>query len=114
MLPKSAKIGEIRVFCWGKAKPVSTETTCGSGRLVLLFSMPTMTLKLDEPLFRKLEAEAERRCTTKSAVLRQTLEQVLANRPAGSLLDQMEDLVGSEPGPSDLGTNPKHLRSYGE
>lgn len=75
--------------------------------------MPTMTLKLGEPLFRKLEAEAARRCTTKSAVLRQTLEQALVNRPEGSLLDRMEDLVGSESGPHDLASNPKHLKGYG-
>lgn len=72
-----------------------------------------MTLKLDELLFRKLEAEAVRRCASKSAVLRQTLEQALANRPAGSLLDRMEDLVGSETGPRNLASNPKHLSGYG-
>lgn len=37
-----------------------------------------------------------------------------SSRGVGSVLDLIDDLVGSLEGPSDLGSNPKHLRDFGK
>jgi hypothetical protein len=77
--------------------------------------MRTVTIKIEEGLYRRLLEEAERRRTSKSSVLREAFERSLATAPAGSVLDQLSDLVGTESGPSDLSTNKaKYLKGYGE
>lgn len=76
----------------------------------------TVTLKLDEKLYRRLLDEAERQRTTKSNILREAFERSLDGAPPKqSLLDQMEDLIGISDGPRDLSTNKdKYLKGYGE
>lgn len=79
-------------------------------------SKRTVTIKLDEPLYLRLQEEAERRRASKSSILREAFERSLAEVPAGSLLERMQDLlVGSEPtAPRDLSTNKKYLEGYGQ
>ena len=75
----------------------------------------TITIKLEEELYLRLQQEAERRRTTKSSVLREAFEKSVADRPAGSLLEEIEDLVGTEEGPEDLSSNKKnYLKGYGK
>jgi hypothetical protein len=54
--------------------------------------------------------------TAKEAVLRlvnRALEERGEPPRAGSFLDGIEHLIGSVSGPSDLSTNPDHLRGFG-
>lgn len=79
-------------------------------------SKRTVTLKLDEELYRRLLDEAERQRTTKSNILREAFVRSLeAPHSEDSLLDQMEDLIGISDGPRDLSTDKdKYLKGYGE
>ncbi|MGH7574935.1 MAG: hypothetical protein ACREM1_07380 [Longimicrobiales bacterium] len=55
--------------------------------------------------------------TAKEAVLR-LVDAALEGReqvpPSGSLLESIERLVGSVSGPTDLSTNPDHMRGFGQ
>lgn len=60
-------------------------------------------------------AKAER-TTAKEAVLRlvdAALDERTESARAGTFLDGIEHLVGSVSGPSDLSTNPDHMRGFG-
>jgi predicted transcriptional regulator len=73
----------------------------------------TIALKLTDPFLKRLEAAARAWGTTKSAVVRQCLEQSLDARPTGgkaTCYDLAADLAGSLKGlPRDLATNPRHM-----
>jgi len=75
--------------------------------------MITMSLKLPAALSSALEAEAARRGTSKSSVVRVCLEEGLrkrrARRARPSGLDLVGDLAGTFQGPADLSTNPDYL-----
>ena len=74
--------------------------------------MTTISLKLPEMLLRDLEAEARNRGVTKSTLIREALEARLRRARARhrvTCLDLIGDLVGSQPGPADASTNPRHL-----
>lgn len=75
--------------------------------------MPTITIKLSEAEHARLKAEAHRRRTSKSAVLREAFVQQTGTAPAGSLLDRARHLVGSIDGPGNLSTRSKKMKGYG-
>ncbi|TLY19282.1 MAG: ribbon-helix-helix protein, CopG family [Nitrospirae bacterium] len=78
--------------------------------------MKTLTLKLDESLYAKVVALANRRRTTQSAVVRDAIKScVEAPRGlgVGSALDLAKDLAGCVTGPADLSTNKARLRGFG-
>ncbi len=79
--------------------------------------MKTISLKLPQRLLQLLEAEARTRRASKSALVRECLEQALAAPPrkgAQSCFDLAHDLAGSLSGlPRDLATNPKYLDGFG-
>ena len=79
--------------------------------------MKILSLELPEPLATALAAAADRRGTTKSALLRDALASYLSlqeRAPAPpSFLDLAADLAGSVAGPADLSTNPEHLCELG-
>jgi hypothetical protein len=97
----------------------------GNGDLVLpavlpritFSAMTTISLKLPERLLALLEKESRARRTTKSALVRECLEQTLTGRATGdqaSCYDLARDLAGSVKGlPRDLATNPKYLEGFG-
>jgi predicted DNA-binding protein len=79
--------------------------------------MKTISLKLPEALDSKLTAAARRSKRTKSAVVREVLEEYLVKStpPKGmSCLDLAADLAGIFDGPTDLATNKKYMEGYGE
>lgn len=79
--------------------------------------MHTISLKLPDELEARVEAEAERRNSTKSAVIRECLEESLMKprrKKRVSCLDLMRDLIGSQPGPRDASTNKKYLLDLGD
>ncbi len=77
--------------------------------------MPVVTVKMPKPLHARLVAEARRRRTTKSAVLREAFAaQRPAAAPAGSFYERAKHLIGVASGPGDLSTNPKYMEGYGK
>ncbi|MEW6754306.1 MAG: ribbon-helix-helix protein, CopG family [Candidatus Latescibacterota bacterium] len=78
--------------------------------------MVTLTVKLPEHLRARLQAAAAQRGETRSALVRQAIEELVekGGKPApGSCLAKARDLAGSCEGPADLSTNKVHVRSYG-
>jgi len=87
-------------------------TLCQTG--ITHSAMPTVTVKMPKGLHARLVAEARRRRTTKSAVLREAFSQRPTTAPAGSLFERARHLIGVISGPGDLSTNPRHLEGYGK
>jgi ribosomal protein S3AE len=78
--------------------------------------MKTLSVKLPDGLDARLTAAARRRKTTKSSLVRKTLQEVLreqGQRKRGSALDLVRDLVGCVAGPADLSVNKAHLKTFG-
>jgi hypothetical protein len=75
--------------------------------------MRTISLKLPDDLLAQLDSEAKARGTTKSVLVRESLETVLRKpSPAGaaSCYDLARDLAGAVKGlPKDLPDNPKYM-----
>jgi Arc/MetJ-type ribon-helix-helix transcriptional regulator len=79
--------------------------------------MKTIALKLPDELLTKIEHAANKRGKTRSAVMREALEDFLAdnrNLAGGSCLDLARDLAGCVQAPEDLSTNPTHMDDYGK
>ncbi len=76
--------------------------------------MTTVSVKLPTPLATWLNQRARELRRSKSALVRQALEQERRQRGRATCLDLMEDLCGSVRGPRDLSTNPKHLAGFGQ
>lgn len=82
---------------------------------IIYLTMQILTLKPSTDTAARLERMATRRRTTKSAVMREALEDKLrasANEP--SVYDMMKASIGSiDSGIWDLGHNPNHLKGFG-
>ena len=79
--------------------------------------MTTISLKVPVTLDSRLTEEAQRRRTSKSAVVRECIEKaLLAPRKdrAASCLDLAGDLAGCLKGPRDIATNPRQLDDFGQ
>lgn len=79
-------------------------------------SKKLVTVKMPEKLAEKLYATAEEAGTTTSELIREAVAEYLAKErpaPPGSALSVAGDVTGSLTGPSDLATNPKHLKGFG-
>lgn len=76
--------------------------------------MPTVTVKMPKDLHARLEAEAARRRTSKSAVLRDSfIRGSSAPAPAKSFYERAKKYIGSVSGPGDLSARSKTLEGYG-
>lgn len=76
--------------------------------------MPTVTIKFSAAEHARLKAEAARRRTSKSAVLREAYARLSTEPRAGSFYERAKHLIGAASGPGDLSTNPKYLAGYGK
>jgi len=80
--------------------------------------MQTISFKLPDALWRKLESEACRRRVTKPQLVRAALEKALAASKEGarvSCYDLARDLAGKVKGlPKDLPKNPAYLKGFGQ
>lgn len=79
--------------------------------------MTTLTCKISEKLNAELEAMARTRRVSKSAILREALEDKTrrsARTAAPSAYEVAKHLCGRVRGPKDLSTNPKHMMGFGE
>ncbi len=80
------------------------------------YFMATLTCKIPEELNALLEKKAEKEHVPKSAILREALVAHLKKNnlsKKSSAFDLVRHLSGSLQGPSDLATDPKHLKSLG-
>ena len=78
--------------------------------------MKTLSVKLPDGLDARLTVAARRRKTTRSSLVRKTLQDALREEgkpKRGSALDVMRDLVGCVSGPADLSVNKAHLKTFG-
>ncbi|TXT40446.1 MAG: Uncharacterized protein FD135_1226 [Comamonadaceae bacterium] len=81
--------------------------------------MNTLTIKIPPSLEQELRQMSEQAHVSKSELVRRALLAFMAQRkvaalPFVSALDQAGDLAGCfEGGPSDLSTNPDHLKDFG-
>jgi predicted transcriptional regulator len=74
--------------------------------------MRTTSLKLPEPLDKRLTELARERHVTRSTLMREALE-VFSAANQRSVVRAAGDLVGALAGPEDLSTSPDHLEGYG-
>lgn len=77
--------------------------------------MKTVSVKLPNDLDATLTAVARHRRTSKSAVVRAALEELVARGQSrvGSALDRVRDLAGCVVGPADLSINKAYLEGLG-
>lgn len=84
-----------------------------SRKNVIRCLMPTVTVKLSEPEFARLEAMAAASKRTKSDVLREALKTSVRDGSV-SLLEAMRPYIGKLDGPGDLSTNKARMKGYGK
>lgn len=78
--------------------------------------MKTISLKVPEALAARLIEAAAQAERSKSAVIREALEQFLSREghaSAGSFTARASDLAGCLSGPEDLSFDARHLEGYG-
>lgn len=78
--------------------------------------MKTVSVKMTDGTDARLTALARRRKTTKSALVRAAIDDLVGRGRtprAGSALDLARDLLGCVRGPKDLSTNKAHLKDFG-
>jgi Arc/MetJ-type ribon-helix-helix transcriptional regulator len=79
--------------------------------------MTTISLKIPDELVSRMDAVARAKRTSRSALLREALEEKLkatARKTPLSLYEQSADLCGKgKSGLKDLASNPKHLEGFG-
>ena len=77
--------------------------------------MTTISLKVPEMLDFRLAQIAEKRGSSKSKLIRDALELMVATGFSRkcSCLSMASDLVGCVDGPSDLSLNKKHMKGFG-
>ena len=78
--------------------------------------MKTISIKLPDDLLAKIQSAAKKRGETRSAFIRESVEESLSqkkNQSTGSCFELARDLAGCVQGPPDLSTNPEHMDHYG-
>lgn len=76
--------------------------------------MTTISLKVPEALERRLKHLAAKRRTTRSAVIREAIEQFARADRADSCLALASDLIGCVDGPPSLSHSKKHMQGFGQ
>jgi predicted transcriptional regulator len=77
--------------------------------------MRSISLKLPEPLLKRLEEEAKARRVTKSSLIRESLESTFQKSSTGSAFDAAANLAGCLRGaPKGLATDPRYFEGFGE
>ena len=76
--------------------------------------MPTVTVKISDQQFARLERIARARHVPKAQVLREAFDGVDAEQSKPSAFDLVAHLAGSVNGPRDASTNPVYLTDFGQ
>ncbi len=88
------------------------------GKAYYIARVKTITCKVPEALAAQLESLARVERRSKSDLMREALEARLDAKPSSrsvSAFDLVKHLCGSlKGGPSDLATNPEHMKGFGE
>ena len=77
--------------------------------------MENLTVTVPDSLLTRIKKMARKQGQTRSALVREALEEHLARRAKldrPSCLDLSGDLAGKFSGPVDLATNPAHMRGF--
>lgn len=75
--------------------------------------MPVVTVKMPKAMHARLEAEAARRRTTKSAIVREHLAAGTDRAPATSFYEKARHYIGAIDGPGDFSARSKKMMGYG-
>jgi len=80
--------------------------------------MTTVTLKMPQTLAIRLGVAAEKRQTSRSALIRSAvlkyIEEDQADSTKPSAYDLVREFSGTVDGPSDLSAHPRHMQGYGK
>lgn len=79
--------------------------------------MKAISLKLPDPLFHDLAQRAKTSASSQSEIIRMALAAYLKSDPqaqTASCADRANRWIGLVKGPTDLSTNPEHLRGFGQ
>jgi len=84
--------------------------------------MKTLSVKIPEALAKWLAGESKQTRSSRSAIVREALEQKREGRGGGgkgakkprNMAEALDSLGGTFHGPKDLATNPKHLEGFGQ
>jgi hypothetical protein len=75
--------------------------------------MPTVTVKMPKALHDRLETEAAKARTSKSAILRERFSAGSAAPVAASFFEKARQYIGVLDGPGDLSARSKKMKGYG-
>lgn len=79
--------------------------------------MKAISIKLPDPLFHDLIQRAKSSASSQSDVIRSALAAYLkgdSQAQAASCADRASRWIGLGQGPSDLATNPEHMKGFGQ
>ena len=77
--------------------------------------MTTWTIKLPGQLSERVTRLARKRRVTRSALVREALDRLTTDQGKESFVDRIAAFVGvADDLPSDLSSNPRHLKGYGK
>ena len=76
--------------------------------------MPTVTVKMSDQQFARLERIALQRHVPKAQVLREAFNRAAAEQSKPSAFDLVAHLAGSVNGPRDASANPAYLADFGQ
>lgn len=74
----------------------------------------SLTVRLPLNVTNYLARAQKKQNRNASEIVRDALERLMQADNSGSLWDRIADLVVETKGPSDLSTNKKHMRGFGE
>lgn len=76
--------------------------------------MESWTIKLPAQLSARVTRLAKKRRLSRSAVVREALELLTADRAGETFVDRVSQYIGAgDDLPADILTNPKHMKGYG-
>jgi predicted transcriptional regulator len=76
--------------------------------------MDSLTIKLPRQLSERVSRLAKKRRVSRSALVREALELLTADKSGETFVDRVSQYVGAGADlPADILTNPKHLKGYG-
>lgn len=76
--------------------------------------MESLTIKLPRQLSARVTRLAKKRHISRSALVREALELLTADRGGATFVDRASQYLGTgDDLPADILTNPKHLKGYG-
>lgn len=77
-------------------------------------TMDSLTIKLPRQLSARVSRLAKKRNLSRSALVREALELLTADKTGETFIDLISEYIGvADDVPADILTNPKHMKGYG-